>query len=157
MPTGIYPRPSLRERFDERYEPEPNSGCWLWVGSYGNAGYGQISINKKHKYAHRVGYELYRGKIPDGLNIDHLCRVPCCVNPWHLEAVTQKENVRRGENSKALRLRHAMKTHCKKGHPLSGDNLSVSQKRGRICKQCQRDRKVLSLQMKKVRYFHDSI
>lgn len=95
--------------------PEPNTGCWLWVGAHDNGGYG-IFRNQK---AHRFSYTLHRGEIPEGLVLDHLCRVRCCVNPNHLEAVTAKENIRRGEVS----LIHGSKTNCPYGHPYDVDNI----------------------------------
>lgn len=69
--------------------------CWLWTAA-SSRGYGQLGINKKLIYAHRFSYELHRGKIPQGLHIDHLCRVKKCVNPRHLEVVTQRQNTIRG-------------------------------------------------------------
>jgi hypothetical protein len=91
---------------------------------------------KKPMYAHRFAWEIYHSKeIPDGLHIDHLCRQHDCVNPKHLEAVTQAENTRRG-------LRGRMVTHCPKGHPLEGDNLVAYKMRvrgRRECKTCYND------------------
>jgi len=84
------------QRFEDKYHPEPNSGCWIWLGALFPKGYGMIRWNKKVTPAHIVSYKLFRGPIPFGLQIDHLCRVRCCVNPYHLETVTGKENVRRG-------------------------------------------------------------
>ncbi len=75
----------------DKIMPEPNSGCWFWLGAL-SRGYGSL----KNARAHRVAYEMTIGPIPEGLVIDHLCRVTSCVNPDHLEAVTQAENVRRG-------------------------------------------------------------
>ncbi len=86
-----------------RYIPEPNSGCWLWLGELNSAGYGRISqgnnkIGKRvRSLAHRVSYELAKGPVPEGFDLDHLCRVPCCINPDHLEPVTRSENNRRGD------------------------------------------------------------
>lgn len=89
--------PYLPRPFDHFYIPEPNSGCWLWIGSERESGgYGFIVRNGRSTAAHRVSYEMAKGPIPEGLVIDHLCRVHCCVNPDHLEAVTQLVNVRRG-------------------------------------------------------------
>lgn len=85
------PRP-----FDHFYIPEPNSGCWLWFGATTERGYGVVVANGRSIRAHRISYETAKGQIPEGLVLDHLCRVHCCVNPDHLEAVTQLENVRRG-------------------------------------------------------------
>ena len=74
-------------------------GCWLWTGARTANGYGTMSAGGRYGatlLAHRLAYEWYRGAIPDGLQIDHLCRVRHCVNPWHLEAVTQEVNLKRG-------------------------------------------------------------
>ncbi len=87
--------------------PEPNSGCWLWMGRCSPKGYGQISgTDQMMRPAHCVAYELFKGPIPEGTEIDHLCRVRCCVNPQHLEAVTHRENV----------LRIQRPSHCPSGH-----------------------------------------
>lgn len=104
-------------RFEKMYFPEPNSGCWLWMHSYEPFGYGRFSINGVQIKAHRFAYMHYRGEIPKGLVLDHICRVPECCNPWHLEAVTQHENMLRSATSR--------KTHCRNGHELTGDNLLI--------------------------------
>ena len=78
--------------FEARVHYEPNSGCWLWAGADNGEGYGKF----RGKYAHRLSYERHKGPIPDGLHLDHLCRMPCCINPDHLEPVTNAENARRG-------------------------------------------------------------
>lgn len=132
MKSGPKPR-SLKERFEEKYIPEPNSGCWLWLGAGTVAGYGLLSIARStNDLAHRISYELYKGKIPVGMEVDHLCRVRCCVNPAHLEVVTSDENHFR-----------TRKKNCMHGHPLSGDNLRIwkSPATGyaqRICITCHR-------------------
>ena len=107
------------EAFEARIEYEPNTGCWLWMGAIipAGGGYAEISQNRKPVYVHRLMYEKHKGPIPDGLEIDHLCRVSSCVNPDHLEAVTHRENMLRGLTVGA---RNAAKTHCPKGHPLDG-------------------------------------
>ena len=94
----------------------PNA-CWLWRGAVDIYGYGHIydSERKRPVPAHRLVYELLKGKIPEGKTLDHKCRVRCCVNPAHLEAMTAKENILRGEGACA---HHARRTHCPKGHPL---------------------------------------
>lgn len=72
------------------------TACWVWHGANNGLGYGVKTIGGKSVYVHRPYYECKYGIIPEGLEIDHLCRVPACVNPDHLEAVTRRENVRRG-------------------------------------------------------------
>jgi hypothetical protein len=100
--------------------------CWPWTaGTSGSrAAYGVLAFKVKgrtiHKYAHRIAYELEIGPIPEGLEIDHLCRNPICVNPAHLEPVTHRENVLRGEATSA---QNARKAHCIRGHLLSGANV----------------------------------
>ena len=95
------PRVSLDKRLDKFTIPEPNSGCLIWLGAVNNGGYGKIRIGFRGEgtyriaYAHRVFYEYFVGPIPEGLDLDHKCRVRCCVNPAHLEPVTKKENVHR--------------------------------------------------------------
>ena len=87
------------------------------------------------KFAHRIGYEQLVGPIPKGLELDHLCRVRHCVNPDHLEPVTHKENTLRGSCPAAV---NARKTHCKRGHPLTDDNIARQSKtNARVCLKCQ--------------------
>lgn len=103
-------------------------GCWLWQGCLLNSGYGTAG---KYGPVHRVIYTLLVGPIPPGLHIDHLCRERRCFNPAHLEPVTPLENARR-----------AHRTHCKKGHPLSEENLYLTSRgphrsnRKRLCRIC---------------------
>ena len=100
--------------------PEPNSGCWLWIGAQQYSGYGIWSFRGRDRLSHRFVYEWLRGPIPKGLTLDHLCRVTSCVNPSHLEPVTMKVNILRGNGWAG---RQARQTECKRGHPLSGENL----------------------------------
>ena len=112
--------------------------CWLWTAS-ADRGYGQIYAGGrlgKTLLAHRVAYEMLVGPIPEGLHLDHLCRVTLCVNPNHLEPVTPRENTLRGESSMAKRARQ---TECLRGHPLSGANLYTNSKGGRSCKICKNE------------------
>ena len=113
-----------------------SSGCWLWTGCIGH-GYGQIwAGNKRNKSAHRVMYEAFRGPVPAGLELDHLCRVTACCNPFHLEAVSHTVNVQRGTRGGPT-LINANATECKYGHPLSGDNLYIYPSGKRGCRQCR--------------------
>ena len=87
---------TLRERFEGKYEPVPEAGCWLWVGKLNDRGYGRLSRGRRGDgwhYAHRVSYELHVGPA-DGLDVLHRCDVPCCVNPSHLFLGTQGDNNR---------------------------------------------------------------
>lgn len=86
----------MAERLLERTTFEPNTGCWLWMGGVNGAGYGVLALKGRNYSAHRISYERQNGHIPAGLHLDHLCRMPCCVNPDHLEPVTPGENQRRG-------------------------------------------------------------
>ena len=133
--------PDVLARFEARVHPEPNSGCWLWRGCLDPAGYGALGGRRRGRttmrhYAHRLAYEHFVGPIPEGLELDHLCRTRSCCNPAHLEPVTHAENMRRG----AL----AQRTHCPSGHEYTPENTSViNYPRGmqqRRCKRCARDR-----------------
>lgn len=129
--------PKALARFLDQITPEPNSGCWIWLGSLGHGGYGQFMVARQNYRAHRWAYEHLVGPIPhDTPQLDHKCRVRCCVNPAHLEPVTNKQNVLRGEGVTA---ENAVKTHCPQGHPLSGNNLRFLNGTWRACRQCHRE------------------
>lgn len=130
--SGRYLPVDVRQRFDAKWTPEPNTGCWLWTACVVHSGYG----NFDREEAHRVAWRLYRGPIPEGMYIDHMCRVRSCVNPDHLRVVTPKQNSL--ENSESFAAKYAKQTECVRGHPFSGDNLRVDAG-GRRCKQCDRD------------------
>ena len=120
--------------------PEPNSGCWLWTGALDPKGYSHVTVRGRTTRGHRLSFETHKGPIPAGLEIDHLCRTRCCVNPDHLEAVTHAENVARGDYSGNGKDRswYVPQTHCKRGHPLSGENLFVNPRGARVCLECRR-------------------
>lgn len=146
--TCTYNVSDLPERIASKIEVAEN-GCWVWTASKTNQGYAQVNRQGKTSTAHRVVYELLVSKIPEGLQLDHICRVRHCVCPSHLEPVTQCENILRGVGVAAV---NAAKTHCAHGHELSTDNLVPFDwiKLGkRICLICSRacDRK-----RNKVRY-----
>jgi hypothetical protein len=126
------------ERLEAKIIPEPNSGCWLWLGSISYDGYARARGPQGRLWqVHRLMYEHYLGKIPEGLVTDHLCRVRCCVNPRHLEIVSRAENVRRGIS---LSTHNRNKTHCPNGHPYAEGNLRISRGKDgclrRACKKC---------------------
>lgn len=105
MPRAV----PIEVRFWKYVTFEPNTGCWLWVGGWCRYGYGKFNSSRNVNYsrtrkAHRTAYELHKGPIADGLTIDHLCRTRCCVNPDHLEPVTDAVNKRRGLIARGLAL-----------------------------------------------------
>lgn len=118
----------------ERSIPEPNSGCWLWLGVTDGCGYGAPHIGQRMYLAHRLSYELFVGPIPADLTIDHKCCVRCCINPDHLEPVTRAENSRRA----MARLRGA-DTACRNGHEFTPQNTYRDNRGWRVCRQCNRD------------------
>lgn len=131
--------PKTLQRFWKKVKKTNN--CWIWQGDKTKRGYGRFRVDGKMVLSHRVSYELFNEYIPYGLEIDHLCRNHSCVNPEHLEAVTHKENCKRGlvgrsPNSSAF---NRNKTHCPKGHEYTIENI-YQHKNMRHCKECMRIR-----------------
>lgn len=123
--------PLPMEKFINAIRVLPNS-CWQWQNSLATFGYGKFWIGNTQFMAHRFAWWVFRGAIPKGLQIDHLCRNRGCVNPDHMEPVTIKENVLRGVGTSAINKR---KTHCKNGHAY--DRISPSNRR--YCSICKRE------------------
>lgn len=123
----------LPERFRAKFSIGAD-GCWIWNGSAAHGRYGSFREGGRVLTAHRFAYEATVGPIPEGLELDHLCRVTLCVNPAHLEPVTHAENVRRG------RLGYGLRTTCKAGlHDVTdSDNVIVRRNGGRQCRPCHR-------------------
>lgn len=119
-------------------EPEPMSGCWIWIANRFWDGYGQTHIGSKTDGSvrkvrvHRLMYEHARGQIPEEMTLDHLCRVRACVNPAHLEVATVRENILRGESPSAQASRA---THCRHGHSLH--DAYTNYRGNRQCRPCQ--------------------
>ena len=117
----------LKDRLVEKIEKR--EGCWIFTGAIATSGYGRIGFRNRTLQAHRASYEVFVGKIPDGLHLDHLCGNKRCVNPDHLEPVTQSEN-----NLRAAIVRVANTTHCKYGHEFTPENTFMHKRGGRQCR-----------------------
>ncbi len=122
--------------FFSRVNKSGPNGCWLWTGPKNKDGYGNHSENHKVVKAHRWSYEYHKTPIPEGMQIDHICRNRACVNPDHMEVVTKKENTLRSLAPTAI---NARKTHCYKGHPFTKENTWISPEGWRYCKICKRE------------------
>ena len=138
---------AAEERFWSKVDKDQiGTGCWVWKAFKDRHGYGKFwdgtrlpSGNPRKVLAHRFAYELLVGPIPDGLQIDHLCRNRSCVNPAHMEPVTSGENVRRGNSPRLSGERMRAKAHCPQGHKYTQENTYVW--RGvRHCRECRRIR-----------------
>lgn len=131
---------TLQDRIKNSIETDPH-GCWIWqLRCMPTEGYGLIAVNSHPRMAHRVSYETFVGPIPEGLQLDHLCRVRACVNPEHLEPVTARENVLRSPIAQAAL--NAAKTHCPWEHEYTPENTYLYGPHGRwrLCKACARSR-----------------
>lgn len=134
------PQPTPEERFWSKVEIRGADDCWLWTAAHHGDGYGLHRHLGRTSRAHRVAYELTIGPIPEGLMLDHLCRVRDCVNPAHLEPVTNRENILRSEITPPGI--NARKTHCIRGHEFTPDNTLVRRDGAkRECRACIRERR----------------
>ena len=138
MIPKLFSLPNISQADLDRFwsKVEKTETCWNWLGWKTNVGYGQFKINYKNVLSHRFSYIICKGEIIGELYIDHLCRNRGCCNPEHMELVTHRENTMRGYNPASL---NSKKTHCVRGHLLSGDNLYLSPKsKQRTCYECRR-------------------
>lgn len=151
--TTLQRFPTDLDEMFARCTPIPFSGCWAWDGTLAYDGYGRLPSGRRGVSfpAHRVAYEYAKGPIPEGLQIDHLCRVKCCINPAHLEAVTPSTNVRRGlvpetasKHMASLRARKKAELRsdslplCDRGHAFDEVNTYVDKKGFWHCRECKR-------------------
>ena len=128
--TGQFQSRPAAERFWEKVDKTDT--CWLWTAALGVGGYGEFRVTATLQgKAHRWAWENLVGPIPEGLTIDHLCKIRRCVNPAHMELVTSAENALRGSGPPA---ENARKTHCKNGHPLT-----ESTNGRRLCRVCRNE------------------
>lgn len=137
-PTLLQYQPTPKERFDAAYDLAPN-GCWTWTSKKDGGGYAVLSIGRQNHLAHRWAYETFVRPIPDGLVVDHLCRNRACVNPAHMDLVTNRENVLRGMSPSAVIRRQGV---CKRGHQMVGHNVYVppSKPQHQQCRTCRATR-----------------
>lgn len=134
----------LSEKIKIKIQLNPKNQCWEWKGEIGYGGYGRMYHKGRSRVAHRIVYELVVGEIPKGLQLDHLCRNRCCVNPKHLEPVTRYVNILRDQGAAAI---HARKNYCIRGHKFDLKNTGIlSPSKGRkyarrgvkyrVCRKC---------------------
>ncbi len=117
------------ERFDALREHGTTEQCWLWTGSTNAYGYGCLRHKNRHWLAHRWMYEVTAARVPTGMHLDHLCNTPACVNPWHLEVVTEQENSRRAVSRRRT---------CRRGHPRNERNTLRKRNGGHQCRECEK-------------------
>ena len=137
---------TVQERFDDKYIPEPNSGCWLWVGASDKKGYGRFRTDRKEgrsiDIAHRFSWMLYVGPLEDGQPLLHKCDVPCCVNPDHLFIGSLADNNQ--DMAKKGRHHNTLKTKCPRGHDYTKENTYIGTHGDRNCKLCGNRRKQIN-------------
>jgi hypothetical protein len=133
-PLAVMIREPNRSEWDRFWSKVDVGDCWQWTDSLAIEGYGSFRVGDRSIRAHRWTYEHLVGPIPAGLQLDHLCKNRGCVNPDHLEPVTQQENIRRGAQGAYLRAR----THCPSGHAYTPGNTYVQAKGTRSCRECAR-------------------
>jgi len=119
---------SVHDRFWAKANGSGVDTCWKWTSAFCRQGYGMFWMFGGGRLAHRVAYELMIGEIPEGLDLDHLCHQRDCVNPWHLEPVTRRVNLRRGNGTG--------RTSCPQGHPYVTGNIYMERTGTKKCRTC---------------------
>lgn len=132
--SAAIPIVTTSDRFLSKVERDPITECWNWAAAMSDTGYGSFFDGAKTVGAHVFSYRLHVRDIPDGLEIDHLCRNHRCVNPTHLQPVTRRVNVERGFGPSALNMR---KTHCIHGHEFTAENTYTTRAGHRQCATCR--------------------
>jgi hypothetical protein len=141
------PDKSVDERFWAKVEEpfDAINDCWVWKAARSQKGYGQFRIgprgagSNRNILAHVWAYEFFNGPVPKGNELHHICETKSCVNPSHLEPLTRAEHMRRSPNWRAsMGARGRAKTHCRHGHPLSGNNLYLDGRGRRNCRECHK-------------------
>lgn len=142
---------SLRRRLLDKIVFFENSSCWFFNGAKHHGGYGKTSSLGRFLFAHRASYEVFKGKIPHGLTIDHLCKNKLCINPEHLEAVPLTVNVMRGNGPPSKNLK---KSTCRFGHTFSIKKTKSKKGYQRFCKECASTQNHILYLKKKVKVRH---
>lgn len=132
--SSLFGDPRLPARFWAKVEVQAN-GCWLWTASLTATGYGRFGVGRRSERAHRVSYQALVAEIPEGSELDHLCRNRACVNPVHVEPVTHRINLLRGDGVPG---RNARVTHCPNGHAYDEANTRWERDGHRRCRACER-------------------
>lgn len=138
-------RTTVESRVARLSKVDETSGCWVWGGSKDKDGYGKVRVkfpNGRVAYlAHRMTFMHFVGDIPDGKEVDHICKNTSCINPAHLRLLTHRENVEAGDYK--THHRNAVKTHCIHGHALTAENIRIQRHKNTVmrhCKLCAKDR-----------------
>lgn len=133
------PFKTLEARLEQHRKVDSKTGCWIWTGALSN-GYGRATLARPRRQVcvHKAAYEFYVGKVPKGLDLDHLCRNRACFNPAHLEPVTRSVNCSRGDSGKARGAQLRARKRCSKGHLFSKNNTRMDSKGHRVCLKCKK-------------------
>ena len=140
-----HPTRSAITRFFEKIQVEQvsalvDSPCWIWIGCRSRNGYGQFKADARRSFTRKIGphifaYEYFIGPVPDGFDVHHRCYNRACCSPLHIDVISHRDNMVDG-NASTLASVNARKTHCKYGHPLTGDNMQVTSQGSRLCRTC---------------------